>query len=81
MIGTIYECKKCRNSYMYLKENGPHIGLYCTNGHFITWLNKKSIECNINRNDASCGKNSRVIFTDDFNSDTEESDDKCPWED
>ena len=71
MNDRLYKCKKCSNDLMYLKENGPHIGLYCSAGHFIAWINKKTIQANTEQVSDTMNEE-QTSFTEDTNDD-------LPW--
>ena len=77
MDDKFYQCKKCSNGLMYLKENGPHIGLYCSAGHFIAWINKKTIQANTE--EAPRTDRCQALFTDDLH--VEDNNDDMPWRD
>lgn len=38
-----YYCKKCMcdTAHFYYTQSGPHIGCFCSEGHFISWISKE----------------------------------------
>jgi len=41
----MFHCKTCFGKKFYIKEVGPHIGLYCYNcGQFLKWGKQSDID-------------------------------------
>ena len=76
MTKSMYKCKKCGDKFFHLKEVGPHLGLYCSNEHFIGWISKTAIQSNIEKVDADVSE--RTV--DSINYQNDNSDNKLPWE-
>ncbi len=36
-------CKECGSIFGAILPNGPHYGIYCTNGHWQKWIKKNEM--------------------------------------
>lgn len=48
-MSTEFKCKHCESSDLFMRKNGPHVGLYCNEcKKWIRWMKKKDIESFMN---------------------------------